>query len=225
MSGKIEYERKIHTHAQMKDMSADNNSWYNRIKSEIPKFDYAYFDLTFDRNRSIYKPGREVEQVKKATFGSTPASDNIVYTDLRTKRVKAFKHVFEEKFVVEDTMRKMEWTLKNEIRTIANYKCRKAVGIICDSVYVVAFYTEDILASSGPEMFGNLPGMVLEIAIPRLHTTWVATKIETTAPSEDDFKMKVKGNKVTAGEMYETIQGALDDWGKWGARYIWMSVL
>ncbi len=224
LSGKIEYEKKVNSHARMKDYGDDNNSWYERMKSQVPKFSITYFDLVFDRNRSIYKPGREVPAPTK-NFGSDPASDNVVYTDLVARRVTAVKQIFEEKFVVEDTMRMLEWRLKDEVRTIANIKCRKAVGVICDSVYVVAFYATDILADSGPEMFGGLPGMILEIAIPRLHTTWVATKIEMIATKDEDFVMKTKGKKVTNKQMYDAVMGGLKDWGKWGTKYVWLSVL
>lgn len=224
MSGKIEYERKINVHARMKDYGDDNHSWYERMKSSIPKFNITYFDLTFDRNRSIYKPGREVEQPQK-NFWSDPAADNIVFSDLAAKRVKAIKQVYEQKFIVQDSMRKLPWMLKSEIRTIAGYKCRKAVGIICDSVYVVAFYAEDILASSGPEMFGNLPGMVLEVAIPRLHTTWTATRVDLMAVKDEDFETPNKGKKVDNAGLYAAIQEGLKDWGKWAARNIWLVVL
>lgn len=223
-SGKIEFERKINVHARMKDYGDDNHSWYERMKSQTPKFNTTYFDLYFDRNRSIYKPGREGDAQQKG-YWSDPASDNIVYSDLTAKKVKAVKQVYEQKFLVQDTMRRMDWRLKSEIRTIAGYKCRKAVGIICDSVYVVAFYAEDILASSGPEMFGNLPGMVLELAIPRLHTTWTATRVELLAVKDDDFKTPEKGKKVSNAGLYAAIQEGLKDWGKWAARNIWLVVL
>jgi len=224
MSGKIEYERRINVHARMKEYGDDNNSWYEKVKSQIPKFNNTYFDLTFDRKRSIYKPGREGDGGTKS-FWSDPANDNIVYTDIAGQRVKAIKQVYEQKFIVNDSMRSMDWRLKDEIRTIAGYKCKKAVGIICDSVYVVAFYAEDILATSGPEMFGNLPGMVLELAIPRLHTTWTATKVELMSVKDEDFVTSSKGKKVTAKELYETIQASLKDWGKYATRNIWLTSL
>jgi GLPGLI family protein len=119
----------------------------------------------------------------------------------------------------------MDWKEKSEIRTIANYKCHKAVGKICDSVYVVAFYTEDIPTSGGPEMFGGLPGMILELAIPRLHTTWTATKVELIPPKESDFTISEKGKKVNELQLYETLQSSLKDWGKWAAKNIWWTVL
>ncbi len=224
LRGRIEYERKIHVHARMKDFGDDNQSWYERVKSQVPKFNSTYFDLVFDQSRSLYKPGREGDPSPRFG-GSDPANDNIVYTDLTTRRVKALKQVYEQKFLVQDSMRTMDWRLKNEYRTIAGYKCRKAVGIICDSVYVVAFYADEIPPGSGPEMFGSLPGMILELAIPRLHTTWVATRVDLVAVKDADFEMAGKGKKVSSGELYETIQQSLKDWGKWATRNIWLTSL
>ena len=224
MTGKIEYERKVNIHAQMAEM--DENPYFEKVKSQIPKFNSSFFDLVFDTARSIYKPGREVEgnNVFKM-FGGGPATENIVLTDFNAKSVKASKKVFEQKFFVQDSARNMDWKEKDEIRTIANYKCHKAVGRICDSVYVVAFYTEDIVVSGGPEMFGGLPGMIMELAIPRLHTTWTATHVELTPPLQTDFAVPEKGKKVTENELYETVKSSFKDWGKMAPRNIWWTVL
>lgn len=223
LAGKIEFERRVNIYAQMAEM--DENPWMEKMKAQIPKFNTSYFDLLFDTSRSIYKPGREVEGSVFKMFGGGPATDNIVLTDFVAKRVKANKKVYEQKFFVEDSMRKIDWKVKDEIRTIANYKCHKAVGKICDSVYVVAFYTEDIVVSGGPEMFGGLPGMILELAIPRLHTTWTATKVELTPPVETDFVIQEKGKKVTELELYESVQNSFKAWGKMAPRNVWWTVL
>lgn len=220
--GKIEYERKVNVYAQMEEMG--ENEWFDRIKSQIPKFSSTYFDMIFDTARCIYKPGRESTNEFKM-FGGGPATKNVVLTDFRTKKLVANKTIYEQKFLVQDSMRKIDWKLKDEIRTIANFKCHKAVGIICDSVYVVAFFTEDIVVSGGPEMFGGLPGVIMELAIPRLHTTWVATKVDVDLPKESDFAVSEKGKKVNEKELFESIKASFKDWGKMAERNIWWSVL
>lgn len=225
LTGKIEYEKKMNVHAQLKEWADDDHDpWYERAKNQTPKFNITYFDMVFDTARAIYKPGKEGDPIPNS-FRTRPATDNTVLTDFITGKVKAVKNVYEEKFIVQDTIRRMEWKMKDEIHTIANYKCRKAVGIILDSVYVVAFYTEDIPVSGGPEMFGGLPGMILELAIPRLHTTWTASKIESVAPTDKDFVISEKGKKVTEKELYDILVSGLKDWGKWGTKNIWWSVL
>lgn len=223
-TGKIEYERKVNIYAQMAEM--ENNEWFEKLKAQIPKFSSSFFDLTFDTSRSLYKPGKEVEgNSMLKMFGGGPAMENVVYSDFVGGKVTANKKVYEQKFLVQDSLRKMDWVIKDEIRTIANYKCRKAVGRMCDSVYVVAFYTEDIVVSGGPEMFGGLPGMILELAIPRLHTTWVADKVELIVPKETDFVIPEKGKKTTEAELGETVRSSFKDWGKLAPRNIWWTVL
>lgn len=226
LAGKIEYEKKMNVHAILKDEVSDesDNSWYERVRSSTPKFTTTYFEMVFDSAHALYKPAREID-TKGSFFSNPPANDNIVLTDFGAKKVSAVKNVFEQKFLVQDSMRKIDWRVKDEIRIISDYKCRKAVGRICDSVYVVAFYTEDIPSAGGPEMFGNLPGMILELAIPRLHTTWVANKIELTPPKQEDFTIPEKGKKVTEKELFDAIQKSMKDWGKWGRKYVWWTVL
>ena len=223
--GKIEYEKKVNIKRQLNDLDDEQKQWIEKFKAQIPDFNISYFDLYFNTSKSLYKPGKEVEGGTKLWFAQSPASDNVVLTDFATERVKANKTVFEQKFLVEDSMRKIEWRISDEIRTIANFKCRKAVGKIFDSVYVVAFYTEDIMVSGGPEMFSGLPGMILQLAIPRMHTTWVSQKIDMVKPKDTDFTTSDKGKKTTQKELYETLKTSFKDWGKYADKNLWWTLI
>lgn len=223
--GKIEFTRSTNLDRVIDQMDDDNKKWIENFRSKIPKHNIHYFELYFDTKHSLYKPGKESEQTTNMWFARTPAAENIVYTDLQTHQVTAQKQVYEEKFLVKDTMRKMEWKIMDEVRTIANYKCRKALGVMYDSVYVVAFYAEDIPASGGPEMFSGLPGMILEVAIPRLHTTWIASRVEYTKPDDKEMVPPKKGKEVTQEEMYTTINKSLERWGKFANKAVWWSLL
>jgi GLPGLI family protein len=218
-TGKVEYERKVNVHAQY-----EGSEWFERYKSTVAKFNVTYFDLFFDTARVIYKPGRKVES--ENTWGTGPANENIVYTNLPIKKVTALKAIYEANFLVEDSMRQLKWKERQEIRTIAGHKCHKAVAIICDSVYVVAFYAEDIPVAAGPEMFGSLPGLILELAVPRLHTTWNATKIEPITPTDADFKVtEKKAKKVNVQQLQDRLKDSFKDWGKNANRYMWWTML
>ncbi len=223
--GKIEYEKKVNIKRQLNDLDDEQKQWIEKFKAQIPDFNTSYFDLYFNTSKSLYKPGKEVEGGTKLWFAQSPANDNVVLTDFATEKVKANKTVFEQKFLVEDSMRKIEWKISDEIRTIANFKCRKAVGKIFDSVYVVAFYTEDIMVSGGPEMFSGLPGMILQLAIPRMHTTWVAQKIDMVKPKDTDFVVSEKGKKTNQKELYETLKTSFKDWGKYADKNLWWTLI
>jgi GLPGLI family protein len=222
-SGKIEFERKINVHRQFEP--SEDDSWFKEFVSKLPKFNTTYFDLYFTEGKTIYKPGRETDDNKQRFWGIGPSKDNIVYTELERKSVKSLKNVFEQTFLLQDSVKQLEWRMTDEIRTIAGFDCRKAVARICDSVYVVAFYTEEITVSGGPESFYGLPGMILGLAVPRLYTTWFATKVELVPPTEKDFAISSKGKKVTNTELLKTLQSSLSDWGKHAQRNIWWVML
>ncbi len=221
LTGRIEYERKVNIHRQM-----DGEEWYDQFKDKVPKFHSTFFDLFFAPDKTLYKPGREVENPNPfAAQLAGPASANVVFTDIGHARVAASKDIFEQKYLVEDSLRNTTWKIGEEVRTIAGYSCRKAVTRMFDSVVVVAFYTDAIPVSGGPESFAGLPGMILEIAIPRLYTTWVATKVERTAPDASILATPTKGKKTNVSGLVQTLQASLKDWGKNAARNVWWCVI
>jgi GLPGLI family protein len=209
----------------MDDMDQDDKEWLEKFRAQMPKFTVHYFDMYFTHTTSVYKPGKEAENPVKMWFAQTPANDNVVYTDYTTQKVTANKIVYEEKFLVQDSMRKIKWKISDEIRTVANYKCRKAVGKMFDSVYVVAFYTDDIMVNGGPEMFSGLPGMILEVAIPRLYTTWIATKVDIAPPKPTDIAAPAKGKKVNQEGVYDAVKGTFKRWGKFAERNVWWTLI
>ena len=117
-------------------------------------------------------------------------------------------------------MRNIKWKITDETRAIAGFQCRRANALIMDSIYVVAFYTDEIITNGGPESFSGLPGMILGVAIPHEHITWFATKVYTETIPEASVKPPVKGKKITNANLLTTLQDRMKDWGKWARRYI-----
>ena len=227
-AGKIEFEKKVNLIKNMEDDMQDdeNNSWMSEIKKTLPEYFVSYFDLFFDENKTLYKPGKENPVPQKINeWIKGPARDNIVYKDFELQKCTAQKNAFEATFLVQDSVRKVDWKITNDTRTIAGIDCRKAVAIIMDSIYVVAFYTDEIIATGGPESFNGLPGMILGIAIPRIHTTWFATKIETLKPTAQDLTAPTKGKKVTNEQLVQQLKTTMKDWGKGGQRTQWVILL
>lgn len=217
--GKIEFERKTNTHRLY--FSDEENSFMEEFKKLIPQFKTDYFDLVFSGNQSVYKPGKETDAPKTGFFES-PAGDNVVYKDLNTRLMASQKQVFESRFLLSDSVKKPVWKLLPETRTIAGYECRKAITTICDSVVVVAFYTDEIIPSNGPESFGNLPGMILGLAVPRLYTTWFATKVEVLSDNEEKkINAPTKGKKGSEKEVLGKIDEGTKNWGKFRDRAMW----
>lgn len=220
--GKIEYERSTNVYAQIsKD---DEGEWTELQKKMSTHFKTAYFDLLFNRNKSLYRPGRESND-KDNNWIQPPAQNNTIYSDLDNARGISQKNIFEELFLVQDSLRKIKWKITTETRNIAGFSCRRANAIIMDSIYVVAFYTDEILTSGGPESFSGLPGMILGISLPHEHVSWFATKVEAIPIPDGQLAPPVKGKKTDNNSLTETIRRGMKDWGKEGQRFMRAALL
>ncbi len=221
LKGKIEYEKIVNVHKQLGD-----DFWSPEIKKSIPEFHTSYFNLSFTNERSLYEPGREVQQKRSPFMGDAPASSNIVFSDFTSSQGVTFKQVFEEAFLIQDSLKNYKWRITNDTRKIAGFDCRRATTIIMDSVFVVAFYTDEIVAPGGPESFNGLPGMILGVVIPRLYTNWYATKIELETVKEASIAAPKKGRRTTTtAGMEKTVLESLKKWGEWGQRYLWQILI
>jgi GLPGLI family protein len=209
--GKIEFEKRVNQFAGLED----DNTWDQLQKKTMSKFKLSYFDLVFSNNKTMYQPGRESTDSKSPFWGGeSVASENIVYTELDSSRSISQKKVFEQLFLLQDSTRQIKWKITDENRVIAGFQCRRANAIIMDSIYVVAFYTDDIIASGGPESFTGLPGMILGVSLPHQHLSWFATKVSAQPITASQLKLPTKGKKVTNASLKESLKEVMKDWGK-----------
>ena len=219
--GKIEFQRSINVFAQMEQTNDGNDDqWIELRKKMSNHFKTDYFDLLFTRNKSLYRPGRESDDREVFNFWTSPARDNIVFSDLENEKVISMKNVFEQAFLVQDSLRQIKWKITDETRNIAGFNCRRANAIIMDSIYVVAFYTDEILTASGPEAFTGLPGMILGVSLPHQHVSWFATKVEAIAIPDTQVAPPAKGKKVDNTTLQSAVRPSLKDWGKTGQQFM-----
>ena len=169
----IEYEVKTSVKKTM-----GNDSWDEKMKDLMSDFKTGYFRFIFDGNKSIYKFDRWAPTTKVPEYLRRNDEENIWYFDHDNNRFNVQKQVFGTSFISQDTIPVINWKMVNESRVIAGFNCRKAVGKISDSVYVFAFYTDEITISGGPCSISGLPGMILGVTIPRMYVSFIATKVQ-----------------------------------------------
>jgi GLPGLI family protein len=213
---KIEFEKVVYVRQQFKEL---NPEWYEMAKNQLPEQAVNYYQFTGDTYSSLFKEIRETP-VKQGSWYQPIADKNIVYNDYRSGKTVTQKPVFEEIFLMEDSLLKIRWKLTADTRSIAGFDCRKAIGFIDDTLAVFAFYTDEILVNGGPEGIHGLPGMILGVGIPRLHTTWFATKVEVNGVSATSLSPATKGKKVDRKKMIAALDEVLKNWGKHGRNMI-----
>lgn len=223
-AGSIEYTRvsniKMNMQIEMREEIEKNDYMKDYIK-QFPKTKSAFFKMSFNKKQSTYFFDKDGPEKVPSWGGKDPASENIVNRNFANGTLTAQKEVYENNYIVQDSIPKYKWKILDEMRPIAGYNCRKATTMIDDSVVVVAFYTEQIMVSGGPESFGGLPGMILGLAIPRLYTSWFATKVSPVELGENDIKKMKKGKDVNNEKLIKDLQPKFKEWGKYGSAILW----
>jgi GLPGLI family protein len=131
-------------------------------------------------------------------------------------------------YLIEDSIRKTKWKMTAETKQILGHNCRKAVvqmpmsstvfgttrvrfngrTVVSDTVSttkapeeieVAAWFAEDIPVSSGPDTYGGLPGLILELDFDKGGTTFTALQVKEQSVTKD-LKEPTKGKKITREE-------------------------
>ncbi len=224
-NGVIEFEKKSNMYALIsKKIKGETDSYYQlafeSYKKNNPQFKTAKSTLSFSKNKSLYK----WDETKESTSNSWIADDamanlkNVIATDLDTQTSITQKNVYDDLYLIKDSLRKINWKITDETREIAGYECRRANAVIIDSVYVVAYYAVQIPFSGGPESFTGLPGTILGLALPHENITWFATKVTEIPVLEKDLAPPAKGKPIDNKGLNKTLLEALKNWGKWARK-------
>ncbi|MFM2385902.1 MAG: hypothetical protein RL660_659 [Bacteroidota bacterium] len=227
-SGTILFERKVNMHKMMESYNQnEDQGWITRYKKENPKYAIVNFDLAFNDSISVYRksktqPPKDPNERGGFFFRGNDDEEYVMHKNLNTGKLVASKQVFEMLALVQDSIPKVEWKLTNEFKQFAGYNCRKATTMMFDTVFVIAYYTDAIACSSGPQSFAGLPGMVLCVHVPRTFTTYIAKEVNTTAVLPADLIPPSKGTKHTYRSLTKAVSEAANEWNKrWLSRTLW----
>ena len=212
-SGTIEFEKSANTYAMIKNLYGKyieeqglTQQAFDQYKKTKPQFKVSISTLTFSDNKTLFSPVKDDNNSN--SFFPIPLAEqnNVVYTDLLAKTGTSQKTIFDQPFLVKDSLRKIKWKITDENREIAGYNCRRANGLMMDSIYVVAFYTDKIPVSGGPESFSGLPGMILQVALPHENVIWRATKVTEAEVPPGVITVPKKGKALNNKQLVETLR-------------------
>ncbi|WP_293299114.1 GLPGLI family protein [Pedobacter sp. UBA4863] len=220
--GTIVYEKRVNTYAIIKKQIAlsKEDTWgkmaFENYQKNNPQFKTLKSTLIFNNEKSLFVP--EEEATQSGGWFNLPQTqqNNTVLSSLNLGTSTIQKKIYEENYTVADSIRKINWKITDEFRNIAGYNCRRANALVMDSVYVVAFYTDEIAVSGGPETFSGLPGMILGVALPHDNITWFATSVTDTPIAESKLALTPKkGKTVSNKQLFDILKSALKSWGTW----------
>ena len=230
--GKIIYQRTV----QLQIVTSDGPG----EEHQLPRTRTDKFEMNFANGQMIWKPMEDEMEDDNVTGGGGGIMirtigggvDDAVFCDFEKGRRVEAREFFEKKFLINDSIRRGNWKLSDETKTILNHLCRKAVSQrigkrmmmtmddgkmerkeIDDTSLVVAWFTTDIPVPAGPEMQGQLPGAVLSMETNNGRTVYTALEISPRADVAS-IKEPTKGKKVTPEEFTKERNKLMDEMEK-----------
>lgn len=213
-SGTIRFERKTYWIEIMsklpwitqQDVDRDRVSWGKNQGRPQP------YMLYFTKDMSLYQ---RLDEESEYTY-SWRKDLYILIRNYNTKKSEDIVETFGKKYSIEDDIPKYKWKILNEIKEVAGYLCMKAETYdpVKDQT-IVAWFSDAIPSQAGPEGFGGLPGMILEININNGCLIVVATDVniddtEIVVPLPDR-KTKKRAKKINRVDFNAKMKKFIDD--------------
>lgn len=190
------FERK--TNLLKKYESPESQRWLRGEKVKIDRF-----NLFFSPNKSLFIPIESLNQ-SKADWAT---SKNTVIQDFNKKeRISVYNFLGESKTVL-DSLTKRTWKITERKRDIAGYSCRRAIWEKDDSTNIYAWYTTQIVPSTGPESFNGLPGTILGLATEDGGVVYFAKTVQESYNDLEELSPKINKKKTyTENELKQELE-------------------
>ncbi len=178
----------------------------NEVMSNLLNSKELFYVLSFNNEESLFSMKEEMENESERSFNTVEVlgGNGLYYTNSKTMEVLSKRNALGETFLVSEN--KIEWSLKNEKKTIGNYNCYKATANITyenssgkSTKEITAWYTPDIPVSFGPKNYSGLPGLILELT--RGMFSFKASEIDLSSGQEINIKKPKGGKEVKAEEL------------------------
>ena len=208
--------------AQKKEVEA-------RMKNRLEKG----YVLSFNKEKSLFEEEDQLDAISGATdsWGKNFAPGR-QYKNVKTNTQLQEQEFYGKKFLINDELQPIEWSLESETKQIGNYSCFKATALIptneltwysfswdklrnsteseTDSTQVKevkmtaveAWYTPQIPVRHGPLEYWGLPGLILEVSAD--NTTMLCSKLVLNPDEVIEIVAPSKGKEVSKKE-YQVI--------------------
>jgi GLPGLI family protein len=207
---------------------AANPGIQEQMEAQMRKMFQKTFTLDFTKSESMYKEEQELDAPKGPSANGGVmvmmmdgnGSSDILYKNISENRMANKTELMGKVFLIKDNLEAYDWKLTGEAKNIGNYTCYKAVyekeeeDIQIDMIdgevkeekvtkkrTLVVWYTTDVPVSNGPNNYGGLPGLILEVNDGDL--TIVCSELVLNPKEAKEIKEPVKGKIVTRKKFAE----------------------
>src|SRR5690554_2649991 len=224
-SGKATYQTKQVLKMKNPKPEHETPEFKRQLEAINKSMEKTHF-LEFTQYESVYTEEEKLPTTYKQANG------NIASTSMREVWSKIYKNLKEnyslmdmDEYIIKDTLHTSGWELSTESKKIGNYTVYKAIRIFTpkklvadreetsnllsmmdkkkpEDIVYTAWYTPEIPIPNGPEKFGGLPGLILE-----LHTqSTVYLCSEIVLNPKKPIEIKIPKGKVISQEEYDRMK-------------------
>lgn len=216
LSGKATYQ--IKDIFKMKDPKPEHNTpEFKELLENIKKSHEKTFILEFTKNASLYSEEEKLPHVNKdGSIHSVSYGWKKLYKNTTENYFLMENDLLDKIFLIKDTLDITGWELSTETKQIGNYTAYKATKTVVpkitedkelstnfllmtnqkesNEIVYTAWYTPEIPIPNGPEKFGGLPGLILELHTP--HRVYLCSEIILNPKKPLEFKVP-KGKTIS----------------------------
>lgn len=198
---------------------------FENMPADMPKSSTDYKRMFFNETASRYEKDTDVKIEEEAPEGQRgwmmrrfrTRNESTIFKNTDTDQVLEQINFFSKDFLVSDSIADMKWKVSaGEQKDILGYTCMKATLKDTSSNVLIAFFTPQIPLPHGPDKYGQLPGIILEIQSAQTHIIATEVNLNQSAvavnpPSKGDKMTRTQFNKMRDEKMQEQRE-------MWGSR-------
>ena len=204
-----------------------------RLKNRLEKT----YTLTFNMQESMFLEEEKIDAISGATDswgGYFSRGDQ--YKNVKENTLVQSQEFYGKRFLVKDSLYKIDWNMGTETKQIGQYTCYKAKAFVPTSelkwysfswgdlrkkdnkegekpeealTVVEAWYTLQIPVAQGPAEFWGLPGLILEVSAE--NTTLLCTEIVLNPENKIKIVAPEKGTEITKQDYATTVRTKMAD--------------
>ncbi len=184
------------------------------LRDLIPSSSDQTKALYFTADKSMYKDVGDsggLTEINQESDGTemqvkivSGSADNRLLKDLANNKMVDQRDFLGKNFLIKGAIPEMTWKITGEQKKVLDFVCQKAVQTK-DSMTTIAWFTPQIPLSNGPDVYGQLPGMILELIMEDGKRTITATEVNFEPIDKTILETPTKGKKVSR-EAFKKIQ-------------------
>lgn len=194
-----------------------DNEFLNKVERELKQIESLFTaTLFFDKEQAYFSLNDIVlpEDKDVGLYAGLLDMQFKVYENRGNKIFRRFVNNTRIGEVVKTDTLQYNWVITNETKDISGYKCYKATtlrysdsGVMDEKYAISAWFTPKIPVPYGPNGYGKLPGLILELQS-FMSTIYVKT-INLNVEEELKFDTLEKYPQLTSDEIYKYMMSSM----------------